>query len=246
MISAMNTELSTILEGIKENIWKCCKNKPVGVLCTGGLDSSLIAYLTQKLKPVLYFGAVIDPSTKEYNLYSIQKCKIVAKTLGLKLRAIPLTKKDYLISFPKVIDLLDEPPNDPDLPAVYTLYRKIKALDKPSILLSGIGVNEIFGFSVKEFKEYIGHHIPVVTDGHKKIAAQFGMDFRTPFLNQKLTTYALKTPLKIRKNKTPLKKTLHALKMLPPEIIDQSSRHSGIPENFKKIAKILHSHQITI
>lgn len=228
------------LERMKNNIYNFCKNKKTGILTTGGLDSSLLVYLSKGLNPYLYFIAIIDRIAKDYCIYSIEKCKYLSKIFNLKFEIIPIKKDDYLKGFTQVNKIIDDPIGiDEDLPAVYSIFKKIKQKRNVNCLLSGIGSNEIFNLSRNCLKIFFYKTMPSGISAHKKLADYFNLDFYTPFLNKDLISFALSTPLNKRKNKAPLKDALLSLKALPSQYITQPPLHTPIPQRFTALLSVL-------
>ena len=226
--------LSTCIKSLQENIKNYCSYyKKIGVLATGGLDSSFLIYLAKDFKPHLFFAAILDKSLKEYNTYSIKRCKALADKFNLKFDVIPIKKEEYVKRLFLVVKLMDEPIYDKDLAAVYTLFYKIsKFYKREGLILSGMGNNELFDFPKRNLKEFLFKKIPEEINIHKKIAKSFNLDFYAPYLNRNLINYALTTDFKKRKNKRSLKRFLKIKKILNSEIVTQPSQHTLIPPNF--------------
>lgn len=218
---------------IEKNIKKCCNGRSVAILATGGLDSSLLAYLARKLKPTLYFAAIIDGSTLGYNKYSIKKCRLIAKIFSLKLKIIIIKKEDYLRSLFKVTKILGKPLKDYDLPAVYFLFKKIKdSQGSGSCVLSGLAMNELFNLPKDKLNQFLGCQITPEIHKHKEIAKSIGLEFSAPYINKYLIRYIFSVELRKRKGKTPLIETLKTMKVLPGVITAAAPLHSTIPASF--------------
>lgn len=238
------TSLTESLKDIQRNILNFCGKDKAIIVATGGLDSSLIAHLIKKIKPAIYFGAAIDKESSEYNSYCIKRCQTIANKLGLDFHIIEINKDEYLKNFVQLNRLLDEPMDEDDLPAVFCLFKKIRSFTKAkSIIISGMGNNEIFDLNQAELKDYIYKKMPVEIAIHKMMAKHFNLDFYAPYLNISLANYAFDTPLKIRRNKQSLKNILKKNNTLPRAAIDQISNHSQVPQAFlNPILKMGHRH----
>lgn len=111
---------------------------PVGVLLSGGLDSSVIAYYVKKAGANLKTFNIGFPDVNEF-VYSRQ----VAKKFGLEHIEIETTVEELANSYEKVSLSIDEPIADP---ACLPLYRLCEELKKHVVVvLSGEGGDELFG-----------------------------------------------------------------------------------------------------
>lgn len=229
-------DLLDVIRNIERDIQRRCRKKEIGILATGGLDSSLLAYLTKNLRPTLYFAAVMDRKTRRYNKDSITRLRVLSKLLGLPLVVIPVLKHDYVVSSIKVKKNLKLPLDDRSLPAVFAFFQKIADRKKTNILISGMGVNEIFDLPLHALRKRVAKKMPRSIRLHQKIARYYGLDFYAPFMGGRLAAYAFRTPLKERKNKKSLKKLLRKEKILPSYFIPAHSKHTIIPGNFRQAA----------
>lgn len=229
--------LKKILNKMRLNIKNYANKRKLAVLVTGGLDSSFLAALTKKMKPILFFAAVEDDKTLKYNLTSIKKCKELSKHLKLPFKVIKISKKNFLKNTQKITRIMDEPIRDYDLAAVYSLFEKISKQIPSACIISGIGVNELFNLPKKYLEIYLNKKIPIEINVHKKLAKIFGLDFYTPYLTEEIISFSLNTPLALRKDKIPFKKEIIKAKSLPFKYIEQKSQHSEIPNSFLRLLK---------
>jgi asparagine synthase (glutamine-hydrolysing) len=110
---------------------------PVGVLLSGGLDSSTIAYFIHKNKANLTTFNIGYPEVNEFE-YS----RFVSEKLGLKHVEVLTTTDEFVNDFDKILLALDEPIGDP---ACFPLYKLCEELKKHvTVVLSGEGGDEIF------------------------------------------------------------------------------------------------------
>lgn len=111
---------------------------PVGLLLSGGNDSSLLAAVSRLLgKEPNLFHLAVQGSTDTY--YATQ----VAKHLGLPLTSLPMDEAALQQQYSKVWEFLDEPTGDTSMIPTSLVYSSIKGLDK--VVLSGEGGDELFG-----------------------------------------------------------------------------------------------------
>jgi len=139
------TDNSTILEEAEQLLIHSVKKRliadvEIGVLLSGGIDSSLIASIAQKQspRPLKTFSVKFDDSSLSEEKYS----RLVTKELNTdhyELVADEVTP-DMLF---KVIDQIDEPMADPACIPTYMIASL--ASKHVKVVLSGEGADEIFG-----------------------------------------------------------------------------------------------------
>lgn len=111
---------------------------PVGVLLSGGIDSSAIAYYVSKNGANLTTYNIGFPEVNEFE-YS----RAVAKKFGLKYVEVETSVDELVKDFESVMNAIDHPMADP---ACFPLYALCKELKKDVIVvLSGEGGDEQFG-----------------------------------------------------------------------------------------------------
>ena len=115
-------------------------NFPLATFLSGGIDSTIIAYLASK----------IDPKIKSYTIgfniegYSeISLAKETADRLGIDNIELNISAKDYMDELPRIIWHLDEPVADPSAVPLYFISRECAKTYKA--VLSGEGSDELFG-----------------------------------------------------------------------------------------------------
>lgn len=122
---------------------------PLGVLLSGGIDSSLISYyLTKKLgKKIKSFSIGFDDKSFDESFYA----RKVANILRTDHYQENFNSKDMCNLFPLIIEKMDEPLADPSLFPTF----KLSALAKKhvKVVLSGDGGDELFG----GYPTYQGH-----------------------------------------------------------------------------------------
>lgn len=115
---------------------------PVGTLCSGGLDSSLItAIAARHSRQITAFNVAIEgyPSIDENRF-----AKQVTDCLGLELVTFPLTGEVFRRELPHIIHLSDFPLSHPNSVAYY-LISQVARRHGVIVLLSGEGADELFG-----------------------------------------------------------------------------------------------------
>jgi asparagine synthase (glutamine-hydrolysing) len=149
------TELKINIEKKIENAVKSqlMGEVPVGILLSGGVDSSTIAYYVNKAGVKLKTFNIGFPEVNEFEYSSA-----VADKFGLEHIEITMTVKDLIKNFDNVLWAIDEPIADPACLPLYYLCRELKK--HVTVVLSGEGADELFAgynqyyFSIGEKKEY--------------------------------------------------------------------------------------------
>ena len=110
---------------------------PIGVLLSGGVDSSAIAYLLREL------GANLTSFNIGFaDLNEFEFSRAVAHQVELPHVEVVVEPKDFITDFDEVVTYLDEPIADP---ACFPLYQLCKELKKQvTVVLSGEGGDELF------------------------------------------------------------------------------------------------------
>jgi asparagine synthase (glutamine-hydrolysing) len=117
---------------------------PVGVLLSGGIDSSLIVGLLAKSGQTslntfsIGFESVDDEAGDEFR-YSDE----VAKYFGTEHHRLYMNEKQVLAALPGAIDAMSEPMTSHDNVAFYLLAEQVKKHVK--VVQSGQGADEVFG-----------------------------------------------------------------------------------------------------
>jgi asparagine synthase (glutamine-hydrolysing) len=112
---------------------------PVGVLLSGGLDSSLVAALAARAKPDLTaFTVRVGTESFDESPHSIA----VARHLGVRHQIVDLTEKDIVRALEVVSEKLSEPLGDSSLLPTYMVCRA--ARQSMTVALSGDGADELF------------------------------------------------------------------------------------------------------
>jgi asparagine synthase (glutamine-hydrolysing) len=115
---------------------------PVGVLLSGGLDSSIVASVmqAQRTTPIKTFSVGFE----EGGLYDERPfARKVAQSLGTDHYDICLTARDFVDALPSFVWHMDEPVADPAAIPLY--YVSMLARQHVKVVLSGEGADELFG-----------------------------------------------------------------------------------------------------
>lgn len=111
-----------------------------GVQLSGGVDSSLVTFFTQKFskKPIHTFS--IGLKDKKWNEFYFSNK--VAKKLGTQHHKITFSKKDFVRYLREVAYYLDEPLVHPNTIPMFILAKEARKYTK--VLLTGEGADEVF------------------------------------------------------------------------------------------------------
>ena len=128
---------STLSASVKREL---VSDVPVGVLLSGGIDSSTIAALASEHYPgeLQTFSIGFDEPSFDESRYA----QLVADRLGTKHRVLRVTSKVAAELVPKIPDFLDEPFGDSSLVPTYLLSKF--AREHVKVALGGDGSDELF------------------------------------------------------------------------------------------------------
>lgn len=122
---------------------------PLGVLLSGGIDSSLVTYyLTKNIRNRINTFSI---NFKEKSFDESKFANIVSKRLNTKHHQESFSSKDVINLFPTISQKLDEPLADPSLFPTFKVCALARKYVK--VVLSGDGGDELFG----GYPTYSGH-----------------------------------------------------------------------------------------
>ena len=116
---------------------------PIGYLLSGGVDSSIVAAFSRKIRPDINISSfTIDYDKK--NSDDAKYARIISKSIGSKHNEIKIDSKKQFVELQDLISKIDEPIADGAAISTFILskYAKKKGV---KVLLSGAGGDEIFG-----------------------------------------------------------------------------------------------------
>ncbi|TDI44503.1 MAG: asparagine synthase (glutamine-hydrolyzing) [Acidobacteria bacterium] len=113
---------------------------PVGVLLSGGIDSSAVAAMMAQIKPgaVKSFSIAFEEKSFDESRYA----RMVADKIGTEHHELTVTSSMMLDLVPKLMDFLDEPFGDSSIVPTYFLSRFTRETVK--VALGGDGGDEMF------------------------------------------------------------------------------------------------------
>ncbi len=213
-------------------------NKKIGILLSGGVDSSIITAIAKKYNKNItcYVASALTKSEDE------KYAEIVAKYLGLKLKKIIATEKEILKALPEIIKILET--SDPvKIGVALPFYFCTKEAKKDGIkvMLSGLGSEDVFiGYdrynSNKDGLYGLKNifHRDLYRDD--LICMNNSIELRVPLLDKELVKYAINVDIK-HKIKDKIKKYVLreiALDYLPKEIAFRARKAAQFSSGFDK------------
>jgi len=144
-----------ILETMKDSVaHHMIADVPVGSFLSGGIDSSIIATLMQKIR-----GDKIKTFTVGFDsLTEGKEAKETSEPLGTDHHEITVGPQEYFDALPRAVWHFDEPVADPSAIGLYFLAREARKHVK--VVLSGEGADELFG----------GYNIYLAPFAYRKLA----------------------------------------------------------------------------
>ena len=146
---------SEVVERLEEAVrYALVSDVPVGLMLSGGIDSSLVAALAAR---------VTDPAT--LTAYSVafggpddeaQAAARLARDLGMRFHEVRVTRDDVRAVFGGWLDGLDYPTGNPTWIASWFIARAARA-DGIKVLLTGDGGDEVFG-GYNRWMKYLRFH----------------------------------------------------------------------------------------
>ena len=221
----------------EEAVRKRVPDRKVGLLFSGGVDSTLLAMILkrQKVDFTCYTAALESEKEAEDAVYA----RMAAKELGLKLKVITIKLSEVEECLSKIVPLIEDS-NVVKVGVALPFYLCCKEAQKDGVkvMLSGLGSEEIFaGYerhkqSANVNKEcYSGLLKMYERDLYRDdvITMANSIELRVPYLDKKLVDYALKIPsrykLSEKQNKLILRDAAAYLGM--PEIFAQRKKRAA-------------------
>ncbi|MCK5282953.1 MAG: diphthine--ammonia ligase [Nanoarchaeota archaeon] len=221
---------------IMKSIEKRLPDKKFGILFSGGIDSTFLAYICKKLgKDFICYTAALEEKGMEEAPDSIY-AKKVAKKLGLKLKIKKINieqTKEYLKIVPKLIE--DSNVTKVGVALTFFVACELAKKDNIKVIFSGLGSEEIFAGYERHKKSsdinkecFSGLIKMYERDLYRDdvITMYNNMELRVPFLDKSLVEYCLKIPedLKLKEDRNKI-------------IIREIAKKIGIPEEFAERKK---------
>ena len=240
-----------LIDGVKKRMDADAK---IGYLLSGGLDSSLVCAIAQKLedKPILTYSIGM-----EKDAIDLKYARKVADYIGSKHTEVIITKEDVIEALPEVIRILESW----DITTIrasigmYLLCKKIRETGDVKVLLTGEIPDELFGYkytdfapSADEFQKEAEKRIRElymydVLRADRCISAN-SLEARVPFGDLKFVRYVMSIDPELKLNKYNMGKYLlrHAFekdRILPEEILfrDKAAFSDAVGHSLVEILK---------
>lgn len=188
-------------ELLKKAVIKRIPDVPFGLLLSGGVDSTVLAYILKQMKVnfTCYTAVIDDPDLAEPA--DLKFAKLVAEKLNIKHKIIRITPKQLEKSLKLIIPLIEDS-NVVKAGVAATFHHALKQAHKDGIkvIMSGLGSEEIFaGYkrhkdSIDVNKECIaGLRAMYERDLYRDdvVSMYNQIELRLPFLDRELVKYAL-------------------------------------------------------
>ena len=217
-----------MIEKVKKNLDEIPKEeKEIGVLLSGGIDSSIISAILLQLKKENYF-------TQDLKFFSINNSEdteyieLFEKRFNIKSTRLNYDLSELSDDEMKEVLKINETPVD--LGSLFPTYIMFQELQKQNIkyIFTGDGPDEMFG-GYKRIDEYDSqlsdifyelsyYHFPRLY----KLAKHFGLVLKTPWCEEDVVRLAVNLPFEDRKHKKIMKDNFKDL--IPEEIINREKR----------------------
>lgn len=202
--------VSELTNLIVKSIEKILPEEKFGLLFSGGVDSTLIAFVAKKLGKnfMCYTTTLEEPGLKTGE--DLEYSEKIAKELGFELKIVKLNLEEAEGYIKKTIQITGK--NDivsVGVGATFVPACEQAQKDGIKIIFSGLGSEEIFaGYERHEKAEDINKECleglknikEKDLDRDEAITKHYNLELKIPFLDQELIDYALKIPgeLKIK------------------------------------------------
>ncbi|NWF87058.1 asparagine synthetase B [Candidatus Bathyarchaeota archaeon] len=230
-IEAAAQKLQKLLQhSVKEKVYGL---KEVAVAFSGGLDSSLIAFLAKKLGVNV---RLIHVSLE--NQCETQYAQEAAEELNLPICTYLFREKDVETVIPKVLWLIEEPDSvkvGVGIPFYWTAEKAVEMNLK--VLLAGQGADELFGGYKRYISEYLRYggekaRRTICNDILKMHETNFERDFkicnfhnvelRLPFATFQIAKFAMELPIELK-----MERKENGLRKL---VLRQVARNLSLPQ----------------
>lgn len=189
------TDIKRQLHRLLEESCKKCKSNTIAM--SGGLDSTIIAYLMRKKTP-----QAVTVISEDFVATDLTYCQLAAKEFNMQLQITKISTAEILSGIQETIKILKNF-NDIEIRnnvVMFLVMQFIKKQGKNSII-TGDGADEIFaGYSFlknkseEELAEELKRIKNVMHFPTQKIGKSLGIKVESPFLDEKIIKFAKDIP----------------------------------------------------
>ncbi len=187
---------SKVKKLISNAVRKRLSDKKIGVLFSGGIDSTIIAHELQK-QNINFIAYVVGSETSA----DVIESKKIAKEMNFPLKIIDVDENILKKNVKKIINLIEDS-NVVKVEVALTLYLAMKEAkkDKVRVMYSGLGSEEVFAGYERHLESLdvneeclSGLRFMYYRDLYRDdvISMENHMEVRFPFLDKEVVTYAL-------------------------------------------------------
>lgn len=233
-----------------KSIRKSVPKKRIGLLLSGGIDSSILALILKKLKYdfVCYTAEFCHPDFKKAD--DVKYAKLLAKNLEIPLKVIKVNLKETEKVLSKIIKIIGSDEVTMVSIALSHYFCLKKAYDEGiktvlydcvnDCIFAGLHKHKISKDINQTCVDSLNNTYKIDFPRDKAIAKHFGINLKSPFLDKELIAFGLALPSKYKVyqgvEKYILRKT--ALKMgLPRSIALRKKRSVQYSSNSQKMIK---------
>ena len=199
----------SILKGLKDFISVYAKNRKVGLMLSGGYDSSfLCGKIAKECRELHTFTLGIESCVSNAVLQS----RKIAKLFKTFHHEINLTNREYVAAFAEVMGYLDEPVFDMDIAIIFSMLGSIP--EDIDFIFHGFGSDELFGDRLKSstgrydgrcFYMFAGQKLPQELLLHERVCSTHHSRLIFPFVAHSMVKLALEMPLGFKQGKNLLR-----------------------------------------
>ncbi len=194
------------LEALLDNAVKESCPEKVGIIFSGGIDSTIAAILASKHAKVTAYSCGVEGSI---DLEHAKECE----GLGFKIKYIDLTDEDVEHALKPIVEAIhDRNPVKVSVEVPFYYTSKKAAEDGIEVMLCGQGADELFGgyaryldnLSTEEtalekaMLEDILNIYPAQVDKDTLVCRSNNIELRCPYLNQEFKDYVIGLPLEYK------------------------------------------------